>query len=571
LTWNAWAEEPSSKINFTPLPAVQKDAQYSIVIDLAALSYGARAGVFASAASKDAKDWLVSSTLDDVELTLIAIPDERYFDPLADRDRFKTIVVNLARLRRALKEGVDIPEDPFLALKANPDSDFSFGRVAIKVRTRSVEGPGSIAFALWTSSGTPIDEFSLPVCVAHDEETRKRLCARQPAKHPLAGIDSVRAASQLKSGRRPDGALHFIQLNPDTIAGLFRDNTVKKAKYVSWFLDENLAGLMNNLQSILKNFDENQDEASLAASGAALYNLLFPSSRAADARKKFEKFAQRAASRTPAGLPPSIFVRLVADRSTPPFLLPLGLMAYPSGDKQEFLGYHFRIQAPLQVQDYTPGTSCLAKWVVLAPTDQGAPEELKTAVQRFSDWYTVWNNSPRFSSLADIPAFREWLTKPIEDGTPTALFVLAHHDSGGLYITPSPRFVATEIRREFTTPALAVINACGDAAPGASQVVQSLNRNGVSAVIGTALKVEPYLAGDFFATLGKVIEEKQQKTGYPIGLAFFEAVRQLSKMESSDPNNRQKRVYGAKALAYEFLGNGSLLVCSPRVEPSSSH
>jgi hypothetical protein len=92
--------------------------------------------------------------------------------------------------------------------------------------------------------------------------------------------------------------------------------------------------------------------------------------------------------------------------------------------------------------------------------------------------------------------------------------------------------------------------------------VSQLNIHGVSGLIATAAKVDPYLAGDFFATLERIIREKQGHDGYPISLAYFKAVTSLRDMQSSNPNDRG-RTYGAKVLAYELLGNGNIHICLP--------
>jgi hypothetical protein len=574
LYWNAWFENGSDEIAFKPLKVVDTKGDYSLVVDLAAILYKAAEGfVFSKTARRALQEYLLNTPKDDETLKLLAIPDDDFFEPLEDKYRFQDFPINLAQIRNVFRSSLEVPRSPFEVLRRDPQkARFSFRRRSIRFTTKDREGLGAIAFAIWANDSMPIEEFSVPICVVHDPQRWKAKCGNTISRDPLEGFDAVRAAVQEgEYGTRPDVSLHFIELSNKKIIGLFRDNSRPAGEYVKWNLVVRSDRLSQELANILTNFEANQDDASLLDTGTELYNLLFPDATAdaKEARLQFEGFIRSALGNAHGDDPRgSVFVRFLTGSSNPPYLIPLGLLTYSVDQQRDFLGYHFRIQAPLQVQNYEPAAQCVDNWVVFAPRGPTTPSELQDAVKRFSAWFDENLKSDNLTPYADLATFFAWLRGGNSEA-PLALFILAHQDHDALWVTPSPRFGSNGIAHTFKAPTLAVVNACQTAAPGSSEIVEKLNTHGVTTIIATSALVDRYLAGDFFATLGSVIREKQGDAGYPISSAYFDTIERPRATASSNPDSRQAP-YGAKALAYEILGNGNLSLCFPRDHHSPS-
>lgn len=556
LTWNAWAEPAFPTPSFSPVPFLEPSGKsYSLILDLAALAYGDGPNLFHRVAGEALKDWVLKSNAPDVNLKLLIIPDEKFFKTA---NRIETLHIDLNRLRQAFNNGVDVPLNPFELLRANATRDFSFGRVQINLRTLGREGTGSVGIALWADGVMPVDELSIPLCVASNAEAAKNCETRQSLQDSLAGIDPVRAAAQRDaSSLKPDGALHFIELDSTTEVGIFRDNAWPEGQFVSWRLAQSAKATRQYLQqTLLHDFDAAATDSDLSFVGLELYNLLFPP-EATEARKAFAEFIQRYQDRKDPADPPSIFVRMLSDdNEDPPFLIPLGVMVHDFDGQRDFVGFHFRIQTPLEIQDYQPYSKCIGGWVVVAPpaNASGVPKELNDARAHFSDWFNTWDLKP----LDGMAPFINWASLNVSEPDPVSLFILAHQDSNSLYYQNSPRLGAALIVRRFQTPSIAVVNGCSTGAPGSSLIVQKLNARGVSAVIATAAKVDPDLAGDFFVVLGYFLTQNAAGKEYPLGIAHYLTLQKLRGMPQTSASP-----YGAKVLAYELLGNSNLRICSP--------
>src|SRR4029079_16426807 len=148
--------------------------------------------------------------------------------------------IDLKRLRKALNEGFETPKAPLAVLQNNPQPDFSFGRIPIKLETRNKEGSGSIAIALWADGAMPVDELSIPLCVASNAAAAKNCTTTNKVHDSLAGIDPLNAAVQQEAFTlKPDAALHFIELDSsEQQIGIFHDNSWPEGEYKSWRLSQ---------------------------------------------------------------------------------------------------------------------------------------------------------------------------------------------------------------------------------------------------------------------------------------------------------------------------------------------
>jgi hypothetical protein len=572
LTWNTWVEPNSASTNFQPLKFLEPDGKsYSLVIDLAAFAYRNGEDVYTKAIGDKLKDWLLKADVPDTKLKLLIIPDANYFHALDEEEQVRPLTIDLKHLKQVMdKKWLQVGDDPFEILKKDSKAEFSFGRVSVKLRTKSREGVGSVAVVLWADGIIPVDEFSIPICVARDEQAFKGCSNNSTLNDSLSGTGPIRAATQQHAyALRPDAALTFIQLDSKSTVGVFRDNSWPADKYVHWLLEETPSEVRKTLQEILPRFDRAINDDELLGLGTELYNLLFPSREKAakDARAEFTNFVRAHLGDEDPSRPPSIFVRMLSkDVAETPFLIPLGLMAYEIDGTRDFIGFHFRIQTPLPEQDYRPSTQCISKWVVFAPPSgvSEIPKEMTEARSRFSNWFKDW----QFVEMDKITAFEKWISANDGEENPVALFILAHQNSDSLYFIDGQTVGAGRIQRNFKVPSVAIVNGCETGAPGSSKIVQNLNRRGISSIIATTAKVDRYLAGDFFSVLGQLMAEDHKGREYPLGLALFQTLKRLKVMlppESEKvPYADYKKVpYGARVLAYQLYGNSNLQVCSP--------
>ncbi len=184
-----------------------------------------------------------------------------------------------------------------------------------------------------------------------------------------------------------------------------------------------------------------------------------------------------------------------------------------------------------------------------------------------------WINTARNDKLLfdSMRGFTDWVSQTagrnLED-PPTALLTLSHHDSSALFFYRNPdrdpKFKWPMVNREFAEPSVAILNGCGTGAEGAGELIRSLNRHGFCTVIATNTEVDGFMAGAF---LNAFVAETSVATssGPPnIGLAYWKAVRRLTKMAPLLPKGEQGAPFGARALKFAFLGNDGLLVCAPQ-------
>jgi hypothetical protein len=252
-----------------------------------------------------------------------------------------------------------------------------------------------------------------------------------------------------------------------------------------------------------------------------------------------------------------------------------------------FLGYHFTIETPLELQDYTSSISCISRWVLLVPPADIPNEALKAAREEFvkdENWiqdFSAWQDHAEVDD--DLDKFAKWWA-PIKtnsgstatEGAPTegagtegiseitatestALLIMSHHDTNKLVFDPVtgiPAVFSSGIRRTFAVPSVAIINACGTAEPGAFDFVRELNRAGVNSIVATNTEVDAQMAGRFASILLGLIRDHSGDPRYTLEVAKFDAVNALSKVPKGKP-------YGPRALIFSLLGNGNVKLCAP--------
>lgn len=297
--------------------------------------------------------------------------------------------------------------------------------------------------------------------------------------------------------------------------------------------------------------------------GETLFNTLFPpttSGVAEQARNAFVGFVNDHWNQVKPT--PSVFIRLLPREGDPLFLIPFGLIVPPG--YQDFSGFHFRVETPLENQDYETGQACITNWSLLVPRfDSKNPDDaLQLARAPFASEiksFRAWNGHASVYDLLDD--FRDWV-KASGDDRNTAVLIISHHDANRLFLRANDVPLESKtVSRRLRPPSVVIPNACGTGKPGAWDFVRMFNSRGASAAIATSVEVEARMAGLFVT---KLLEELQNNEN--LGQAKFDAALAVSKMRQSPPRTEN---YGPEALIYMLAGNGGLKLCTP--VPVASH
>jgi hypothetical protein len=583
VLWNLWAEVQTStqlpsRPQFQPSTYLKPNSTYLFTLDLSAISYGrALTGVLSmpSGASfqEQLSEWLVG-TEKEVSLKVLILPDSAYFQRDAARS-VKTLTVNLEKVRKFQKAKYQqVLADPFAMLREeaaqDKDPDFMFGRVLFGIKTGSMEGNASVALSIWVDNeeigvSRPVDEIALSFCVSASVPDTETCQGVRTSQYGLRGIDSVRIASETTTF--PDAALHFVQLASDRpVIGVFKRND-KPDGYKVWTLKKTAKELNTFLsETQLAVAKEARTDEDFLFHGQELYNTLFPADDDLDrqaARAALEAFVREHPPQQTRTLSPSIFVRLLNQGE----VLPLGLMAVPTGENSaDFLGFNFRIETPLPTQTYQSSSDCLSQWAIVVPPESGGDATLDDA-RRQAETVIEEKWKPMAEAYTVMKKFGGWLGQREKETEKeiTVLVVLSHHAKNKLSLKEGDTITSSSVVRRFKRPVLAILNGCGTAQPGAEEFIKELNAKGVTAVIATSTEVEPDLAGDFFNCLDESLEKHVSEKNITVSQVFHES---LFCLRDKSPSQDNAQPYGAKALKYALLGNGSLRLCPPKKEVS---
>lgn len=580
--WNAWMEFPYSDTpSFSPLTTIGPDTEYSLVVDFSAMAFGGEPGVYSHSASPGIGDWLAKlpATAVTAPVQIVIITDGTFFWPQANDQMVREVEVNVQKLRDVRKTGFSLPASPFDALKADPSGPLTFGRRTFRIKTRSVLGSTSIALSFW-AGGIPVDEMVVPVCIS--SEAAPPACGpSRPLTVGLRGVDSIRLGAERKGALLPDGALHIIKFDSATLRGVFRCNTCPdwaKDYYAVWPLDKSMDEVTSyigqTLPTDLDNANVTDDDISLIAHGEDLFAEFFGGKEDENkdqdaARKRFLDFvSSKALSNQGPGLHPSLFVRVLGQNSESLPVLPVGLMRVPLGNgSEDFLGFYFRVETPLQRQNYETPHSCISSWRLLVPstTTGNSMDQARKPFGPWIDSFTAWG-SHAVVDQGDIKAFSLWLKSGTIVTDPTAILILSHHDLNRLYfMDPGDTIETPNLQLRFSAPSLVILDACGTGQPGATEFMRTFNKQGVSAVIATDTAVRLDMAGDFASIL---MRQFSNNPGITLGDAEFEAIGELSGANESASQSQIK--YGARALEFVLVGNGNLTLCVPPPPKPSS-
>jgi len=557
IYWNGWASTTANP--YSPSRRFKTESDCEIFLDLSGFDYSSSNS---AATSKEAgpefvltlRQWLKNSTSDSAKLKILFLPDERFFDSPRNGGVME-MTVDLRAVRNAFSQLRSQPSDPFRSMENNSGGpkDWLFARASLELHTRKLRGPTSIGISIWDGI-RPVDELAIPVCIGSVDDCR---AMPPPIEISFRGFDSLRLADQRSSDQNtyPDGALHFVELNTGTVIGVFHRKDWAEDRFLSWRLQDNASTLRGWLKDkLIPAFNVAGKRGELTERGRDLFDRLFPEDLEGEsARKEFQQFFSDYRFSARGGTPGSVFVRMLPQDNDPLPVLPIGLMAVQVGDQQpEFLGLQFRLETPLESQDYRPTQACVSNWVMLLPPEDS---ELANIRDRVGGHFQQWQNTR--TVFEDIPHFRDWARNTDQPSPPTVLATLSHHDRDRLYFS-SESIMSTGFHRQFPNPSIAILGGCGTGNIGATDIVRALNHHGVAAVVATSSEISPILGADFLATFDDILST--QPSGHmSLELAMFNTLQALASKEPS----RTSGPYGPAVLAFALLGNGNLQICAP--------
>jgi len=562
--WNVWAER-SSTLSFRP-GNLQRGQDYTLVVNLAALQYRQfeGEGVYSQDSITSFGEWLKrNADIDSADVTIVAIPDQRYLQMLADH--VKPFHIDLKKLRDVQERGFSLTQgSPLASLRhGNGEARFSFGiqSFPLRVLPNAPLGNAPLALSIW-ADGKPIDEVLVNLCVAAKPED---VC---PTSSASSGY-SLRGVDLSGNQKFPDAALHLIERGSDVV-GVFRCNSCTGGGYLSWTIGQQAEGwLANRVSEIVQQLTPPAPQNYFARSGDFLYNLIFPNSRDPDemsAEKAFGNFFSAARAKGSAEQPSSLFVRLLSNKPNL-VLFPIGLMRVPLPDgNKDFLGLSVNIEAPLELQEYSISSDCISNWVLFVPPESDdLPNDLQQARYSARDWIDHMTTACPNCTYTDPTKFSDWLLEDSSSVTLSAgqaVVVLSQYKNNGLFFVNSdnpPSVPSVSIRRRFAAPSFAILDACGTAAPGGSEFIRALNSHGVYSLISTSTAIPGRMGGEFLKIFMELLTKHPE---YTISRARYDAVRELANMQTND--KPPKPYYGPQALVFTLVGNGSLKLCPPR-------
>jgi hypothetical protein len=553
--WNIWVENYSTSAQFLPIKKLLKNKTYLLIVNLTGIDLKGKPGVYSSAISPEFSKTLDKDARKIVPIDVLVLPEGAFFDP--PTPRIATVPINVGKIRAARNRKFSVSQDLLDYLRQNPQGPLVYGEKEFSVRTKDETGTTFIALSFWVDGKVPVDEAVLPVCVVESESDE---CPTKDS--PVAGfmgIDSVRTAMQRGELAYPDAAVHFVEAGSRSVVGIFRCNVCtnwSKGQFMAWELGDSAQELQYYLAgTVLKDFEDASNRKAFLDHGEEFFNTLFPptaSGQAQEARDAFVGFVRDHWNQMKPT--PSVFIRLLPQEGDPLFLIPFGLIVPPG--YQDFLGFHFRVETPLENQNYETPQSCIANWTLLVPDSKTPDDALRMARAPFASnirSFRAWNGHATVYDRLD--EFRNW-AKAKGDQRNTAVLILSHHDANRLYFLGNDALESKGVSRHLKPPSVVILNACGTGSPGAWDFVRKFNSNGASAAIATSISVEANMAGLF---LMRLMEEL--KNDEPLGQAKFDAALAVSKMNQPAPNQTEK--YGPRILIYVLAGNGGLTLCTP--------
>jgi hypothetical protein len=604
--WNVWAEPASGSADsaiFKP-QRLQRKHDYSFVVDLAALHFDEDqtdkdAGVYSKDSSTKFRDWIdnpENKDLPSASVKVLIIPDRVHFRPQGDHEALKQMRIELAKIRDVKQKGFSLSGSALKYLRLHGgEAPFSFGLKTFQITTTDEVGIGYISVSIWKND-RPIGELQYTTCVGNE--------IKDPCNPPLVPESTFKGIDLRDSDQVPAAALHLIDRQVD-IVGIFHCHACDQNsdEYITWEVPETRDSFERKVDAIIRRLDvvkpihngETNEEFAKRkqreylershASSEALYNLIFGSKKDSDGLKakaafiEFVRHARKVEEQNDIP-PPAFFVRVIP--SVPRLVLtPVSLLEVTSPDPASpkvagrtdfglYAGFYLEIQTPLEIQDYSDSKDCISKWTLFVPpsTAEGNLAAVEEARQSFSPWIEGFKKACRECVMDDEDEhnFRHFLNGEGPDAD--AVLMLSHHSSEiGLYFDESdfdPAIITSDIGRTFNDNSIAILGACGTAAPVGSEFITQFNKMGIRSVIATTTAVEPSMTGRFLTLFLNSFNSTSETN--TIGQARFQAIRKLSQEEDLPGG----ALYGPRALVFILAGNAGRHLCVPPKGPEPS-
>jgi hypothetical protein len=596
--WNVWTEQTESiSRTYAKSSPLQPDTTYLFAVDLAAIAYKAvlhqETG---SSFGKEVEKWLAPNfTPKPIKLLLLLDPQffvvtetKAIVGDNASDSKVSEMKIDAKKMRDLRSKGwpTDIPqafsERATFATNGSPAPEWVFGETTYQIKTRvGVSGPTTIGISIW-SQDRPVDEITYSTCVRPKGANQE--CEDALKTTSLTGIDSLKVLAS--NGGVPDAAVHFVELG-EKVKGIFRVKDWPRDRFEDWTLSIDPKRFRKQLAATyLKPLGAASSEGTLGSLGVQFFDFLFPEEdtegKKNSARNEFQKFVETNSkgNQYPDDAK-SIFIRMIQQGNNPPLLIPLGLLALETKDsgkaKIKFLGSYFRIEAPLEFQDYQHPKLCIARWVTVLPPGDTGDATLDAAKKDVEAKLAKW--SKKEEAFLFMKTFAEWnksMETTQQQSSGAALVVLSHHDEDKLYFyaLSSPKdapLTPSAVKRELQQPSVAILNGCGTAGPKGSAMLRQFNKNGFMTIIATSTEVNGHMAGAFLKFLTSELEGVEKGKHITVSRAYFRALKKLS-MDSPPPDPRKPGAgiggvpsYGARALQFSLLGNGGLTLCSQNI------
>jgi hypothetical protein len=553
--WNWWMSPDGTWLE--PATSLTINTPYEIVIDLAAAEYH-KVGVefhavhrrFAEVVNAKARKGLPNLKMDVVLLT-----DGRFTSPADTKPR--QLEINLEKVRRLQLQPISPSAVSFDSLAITPEPEWMFGRLRFNLVTGEQKGWASFGISLWYE-GRPYDEMVFHRCIG------EMGIDCDPDEHKdgltLGGTELFETADDT-STKRPNAAIHLIELSGNQLVGVFVRNKAGQVPNLEDYLTWKIRGGAKNFDEELRLTQQAFAEATDAPAqiGRAFTNQVFPVHQddAKAARAALLKFLDEEAPKEPfSETRPSLFIRMLRNREDPSPLYPAALLVL-GNEENAFLGYRTRIESPLPDQGYG-STPCPSKWQTLMPrNDSEGP--LKDARMAFSDripgskGLSMTVGEAATPIFADMPAFANWIGPP----TPTSdtrypgtlLITVSHHDMHKLYFVKTYQVLSTNVTALVEKNSIAILAGCTTGEQGPGGFVNHLNGAGFRSIIATSTGVSGDLAGKL---VNAILSETEQLMTSPITIGdAFEAA--------------QKSLFsaGPSVLSFTLVGNPEAQLCLP--------
>jgi hypothetical protein len=117
--WNVWTEDLETGIpQFLPSPVVS-GKQSLLVVDLAAIAFQVdqELGTYSRQISGGLDTWLKNNKNKKGTITVLIVPDQRYFERQDINERVKPLVVDISKISHVQKSGFKLKRSPFVYLQ----------------------------------------------------------------------------------------------------------------------------------------------------------------------------------------------------------------------------------------------------------------------------------------------------------------------------------------------------------------------------------------------------------------------------------------------------------------------